>query len=95
MVGAVGQAVVLECLYHPGDAFLRRDAGQRHRQRNVFGGGEARYQMKTLEDEADTLTAYPCLFIGRKRGDIAPFQAVGAGVRPIEQTEQVEQRRLA
>ena len=51
--------------------------------------------MKTLEDEADTLTAYPCLFIGRKRGDIAPFQAVGAGVRPIEQTEQVEQRRLA
>jgi hypothetical protein len=95
MTGAVLKAIVPQRV---GDAFSalgRRDTRQNHRQGDVFGGGQAGYQMKTLEDEADALTAYACLFLGRKRGDVAPLEPVGAGIRTVEQAEQIEQGRLA
>jgi hypothetical protein len=73
----------------------RRDAGQHHRQRDILGGGQARHQVKALEDEADALAAHAGLLVGRKRRDVAAFEPVGAGIGPVEQAEQVEQRRFA
>jgi hypothetical protein len=95
MVGAVLQAVVAQRLRHPLGTLRRRDAGERHRQGDVLGGGQARHQMEALEDETDALAAYPRLLFGRKRGDVAALEAVGAGIGAVEQAEQVEQRRFA
>ena len=95
VAGAVAQTVVLERLVHADRALCGVDAGQRHRQRDVFGGGEARHEVKALENEADALAAHACLFFRRQGRDVAPLQPVGAGVRTVEQAEQVEQRRFA
>ena len=51
--------------------------------------------MKALEDKADALAAHARLFIRAERGDVAPFERVGAGVGPVEQAEQVEQGRFS
>ena len=76
-------------------ALHRIDTGQRHRQGDVFGSSESWHQMKTLEDEADAFAAYARLFFRRQGGYVAPFQVIGAGIRMVEQAEQIEQGRLA
>jgi len=64
VVGTVFQAETGERLGDTGIALLDRNAGQRHRQGNVFGGGQPRHQVKTLEDEADALAAHARLLVG-------------------------------
>jgi len=95
MVGALVEAEILECLGDPLRPLRGRDAGQHHGQGNVFRRCQARHQMKALEDEADTLAAHGGLLVGRQRGDVAAFEAIGPGIGAVEQAEQVEQRRFA
>jgi hypothetical protein len=95
MVGAVLQSIVPQRAGDACAALCRRDAGENHRQGDVLGGGQARHQMKTLEDEADALAAHACLFVCRQGGDVAACETVDAGIGAVEQAEQVEQRRLA
>ena len=91
VVGTVGQAEVGEGAVDALGALGRGNAGQGHRQGDVLGGGEARHEVKTLEDETDTFAADARLFIGAEGGDVAPFEVVGAGIGPVKQAEQVEQ----
>jgi hypothetical protein len=76
-------------------ALRRRNAGQHHRQGDVLGGGEARHQVEALEHEADAQAAHLGLLVGRERGDVAAFEVVGPRIGPVEQAQQVEQRRFA
>ena len=95
VIGAVLQPVVVQRLRNPAVALGRRDAGQHHRQGDVLRRGQPRHEVKALEHEADAGAADVRLFDAGQRGDIAAFQAVGAGGRAVEQADQVQQRRLA
>jgi hypothetical protein len=92
VVGAVFEAVVAQGPRHALGALGGRDAGENHRQGDVLGGGQAWHQVEALEDETDALAAYPRLLFRREGGNVAALQMVGAGVGPVEQAEEVEQR---
>ncbi len=74
----------------------RVDAGEDHRQLDVARRVQARHEVEGLEDEAERARAGA----GRARlsaeaRDLAALEPVGAGGRPVEAADEVEQRRLA
>ena len=80
MVGALVEAEVAGSACGDARCARRRDAGQHHRQGDVLGGGQARHQVEALEDEADAFAAHRGLLVGRQRGDVAPFEQIGAAI---------------
>jgi hypothetical protein len=70
-------------------------AGQRERQQDVLLGGEDRYEVEGLEDEAETIAAQPGAALVVERGDLLAVDDDRARGRAVEAGEQVHQRRLA
>src|SRR6266699_2133027 len=67
---------------------------ERERKRDILEDVERRNQIEELEDEADRFTAehgQPAL---RKCGRLIVSQKETAGGRPIDRTDEVEQRRF-
>ena len=68
---------------------------QLERHLNVFLRGECRYQLKSLEDEPDFLSAKLGALIFRHRREIVPVEDHLAVRRSIKSCEETEQSRFA
>src|SRR3954471_11647627 len=70
-------------------------AGQGEREEDVLLGGEDRYEVEGLEDEAESITAQPGAALVVQAADLLPLDDDRARGRPVEPGEQVHQRGLA
>ena len=70
-------------------------AGQRERQDDVLLGGEDRYEVEGLEDEAETIAAQPREALVVEMSELVAVDDDGAGARLVEPGEQVHERGLA
>ena len=95
MVRPLLQTIIPQRLGRTHCPFFGWNTRQCHGQRNILGRRQPRHQMKALEDETDALAAHPRLLLGAQCGDIPSFQPVSTRIRAIEQSQQIEQGRLA
>src|SRR6202011_2380053 len=94
MVGAGSHADAVERGSGLLEPFGATDRPVQQRGRDVLQRARAGYQLERLEHEADVPVAKPGLVGVAETGDVFTFELVGARVRAVQETEDVEQCRL-
>ncbi len=94
VLGAVGQADLLEGRQRPAPPFRGGDARVEQRKLDVAAGGLVPEQVEALEDESDQAVAHLGELGVGEPGDVPALEVVRADARTVEAAEDVEQRRL-
>ena len=98
VVGAIGEADNLQAVHGAFANLVGRGfavAAVEHGEFDVFEGGGAREEVKTLEDEAQLLVAEIGQFVAVESVDVDAVEQVGAFGLPVEAAEHVHEGRLA